>query len=489
MRCPAGSRHRAAVCVRALAPLIFVSAYPAVGTLGAQSAATLSAGAREFVSVSDPVVVLSHVTVIDGTGAPPRQDQTIVIRDGRIADAGPAASVAAPAGARVMDLTGKTVIPGIVGMHDHLFYNASGGRAAGLAFSGPRLYLGSGVTTIRTTGTTAPYADINTKHAVDVGQIPGPRIHITAPYITGPAGGQDMAVLASPEAARRFVAYWAAEGATWIKAYTDIRSAELKAAITEAHRLGIKVTGHLCSVSYRDAVDLGIDNLEHGFITSEDFDPQHKPDVCPAGSFFRVGVANATGDTARAVIKKMADHKVPMTSTLAVLEPFFPHRAVTDQRTLETMSPEVRTAYLAMRAHIDSGGAWPFTSEMLKNAMAFEKAFVDAGGMLAAGVDPTGIGGALPGFGDQRNYELLTEAGFSPSQTVQIMTANGAKILGVYDKLGSVERGKLADLVVLDGNLAADPAAIHKVTVVFKDGVGYDSPKLIASTKGRVGID
>jgi imidazolonepropionase-like amidohydrolase len=487
VRFPAGSPGRTVASARILATLL-LSAASAV-TLGAQTAASLSKGAREYVSVSDPVVVLTHVTVIDGTGAAPRADQSIVIRDGRIAEVGGAGSVQPPAGARVMDLTGKTIIPGIVGMHDHLFYQAAGGREAGVGYTGPRLYLGSGVTTIRTTGTVAPYADLNTKHAVDGGMIPGPRIHITAPYITGPAGGEDMAVLTSPEQARHFVAYWVSEGATWIKAYADIRRAELGAAIQEAHRLGIKVTGHLCSVSYRDAVDLGIDNLEHGFITSEDFDPQHTPDVCPAGSFFRVGVANPTGDTARSVIKKMVDHKVPMTSTLAVLEPFFPNRPVTDTRTLETMAPEVRTAYLAMRSHIDSGGSWPFTSAMLKNAMAFEKAFFDAGGLLAAGVDPTGLGGALPGFGDQRNYELLTEAGLTPSQTVEVMTANGAKILGVYDKLGSVERGKLADLVVLDGNLAADPATIHKVTIVFKDGVGYDSPKLIAAAKGRVGID
>jgi imidazolonepropionase-like amidohydrolase len=458
-------------------------------TLGAQSAAKLSPAAQAYVSVSDPVVVLAHVTVLDGTGAPPRTDQTIVIRNGKIADLGPAASVQPPAGARVMDLTGQTVIPGIVGMHDHLFYNAAGGRSVGIAYTGPRLYLGSGVTTIRTTGTTAPYADINTKRDVDAGTIAGPRIHITAPYITGPAGGAEMAVLSSPEQARHFVAYWVSEGATWIKAYTDIRRAELAATITEAHRRGIKVTGHLCSVSYREAVDLGIDNLEHGFFTATDFDPQHKPDVCPAGTLSRVGGANPSDDTARAVIKKLVDHKVPMTSTLAVLEPFFPHRPVTDPRTLETMAPEVRDAYLAMRAKIDSDGTWPFTSEKLKNAMTFEKEFVDAGGMLAAGVDPTGIGGALPGFGDQRNYELLIEAGLTPVQTVQVMTANGAKILGVYDKLGSVERGKLADLVVLNGDLTADPSTIHKVTTVFKDGVGYDSGKLITAAKGRVGID
>jgi hypothetical protein len=172
-----------------------------------------------------------------------------------------------------------------------------------------------------------------------------------------------------------------------------------------------------------------------------------------------------------------------------VYEPFVPNRPVKDDRTLEAMSPEVREAYLRMRAQIDTVKNWAFTPGALKNAMKFEHEFVKAGGLLAAGVDPTGIGGALPGFGDQRNYELLVEAGFTPAQTVQIMTGNGAKILGVYDRLGSVEKGKIADLVVLQGDLAADPSVIRKVTTVFKDGVGYDSPKLIAAVKGRVGID
>jgi imidazolonepropionase-like amidohydrolase len=387
-------------------------------------------------------------------------------------------------------LSGQTVIPGIVGMHDHLFYTAAGGREASLGFSGPRLYLGSGVTTIRTTGSVAPYADIGTKHAVETGQIPGPRIVLTAPYITGAGanGSSDMAVLTSPEAARRFVAYWAQEGATWIKAYTDIRRAELKAAIDEAHKRGLKVTGHLCSVSFQEAVDLGIDNLEHGFLTNTDFDPEKKPDYCPANSLVRVGAANATGDAGRATIKKMVDKKVPMTSTLAVFEMFFPNRPTKDERMLDAMSPEVRDAYMKLRNTIDTSSKWPFTAEMFKSAMAFEKAFVDAGGTLGAGVDPTGFGGALPGFGDQRNYELFIEAGFTPAQAVQIMTANGAKILGTYQQFGSIERGKAADLVVLNGDLAADPSTIRKVTTVFRNGIGYDSPKLIESVKGRVGI-
>jgi imidazolonepropionase-like amidohydrolase len=457
----------------------------------AQSAATLTQQVRNFVAVGDSVVALTNISIIDGTGSAPKTGQTIVIRGNRIADVGPAAKVRVPAGARVMQLGGSTVIPGIVGMHDHLFYTAAGGRAMQMSFTGPRLYLASGVTSIRTTGGRSPYAEINTKEAIEAGRVPGPRIHLTAPYITGGTGGSagSMAEITSPEAARRFVAYWAQEGVEWIKAYTDIRSAELKAAIDEAHKRGLKVTGHLCSVSFREAVDLGIDNLEHGLFTNTDFDPQKKPDVCPPNSMVRVGVASVTSDTAKSVIQKMVAKGVGMTSTTAVYETFFANRPVKDERTLEAMTPEVRTAYLTLRNTIDTATSPALTAAMLKNSMAFEKAFVAAGGRLAAGVDPTGFGGALAGFGDQRNYELLIEAGFTPAQTIQIMSANGAKILGVYDKVGSIERGKLADLVVLDGDLVRDPTVIRKVTTVFKDGVGYDSAKLIAAIKGRVGID
>jgi len=131
---------------------------------------------------------------------------------------------------------------------------------------------------------------------------------------------------------------------------------------------------------------------------------------------------------------------------------------------------------------------WPMTEEHFQKSFAFERGFVEAGGLLAAGVDPTGIGGAIAGFGDQRNYELLVEAGFSAPTAVQIVSANGAKILGVYDDLGTIEAGKLADMIVLAGDLSADPAVIKNVMIVFKDGVGYDSEKIIASVRGQVGI-
>src|SRR5881296_886618 len=471
----------------AFVPLALVAIAP--DALTAQRPDSLAADVRQYVAVDTAVVALTHVLLVDGTGAAPKPDQTIVIRDGRIAEVGPAASVQVPGGARAMDLSGSTVIPGLVGMHDHLFYTAAGGRAVQMSYTGPRLYLGSGVTTIRTTGSRAPYAEINLKDQIDRGLTPGPRIHLTAPYITGPQGGGSMAVVSSTDAAKRFVAYWAAEGATWIKAYADIRRAELGATIAEAHKRGIKVTGHLCSVSFQEAVALGIDNLEHGMLTASDFTSGKQADVCPVNLMTQISGSDPKGDAGQATIRSLVQHHVSMTSTLAVYEPFVAGRPTRDERTLQAMDPEVRDSYLKMRQQIDSSGTGWVSLPAFKNAMAFEREFVAAGGLMAAGVDPTGIGGALAGFGDQRNYELFIEAGFTPAQAIQIMTLNGAKILGVQQTLGTVETGKLADLVVLHGDLTADPSVIRSPTIVFKDGVGYDSAKLIASVQGRVGVN
>src|SRR5258705_408530 len=400
---------------------------------------SLAAAVREYVTVDTSLLALTHVLLVDGTGAAPKSDQTVVIRAGRISAVGPAASVPIPAGARVLDLNGSTVIPGIIGMHDHLFYTAAGGRAVQMGYTGPRLYLGSGVTTIRTTGSRAPYAEINLKDAIDHGLAPGPRIHLTAPYITGEHGGGAMAIVNSPEAARRFVADWAAAGATWIKAYTAIRRADLGAAIQEAHRRGIKVTGHLCSVSFQEAVALCIGNLEHGMLTASDFTSGKQADVCPVNLMTQISASDPKGNAGQATIQSLVQHHVSMTSTLAVYQPFVANRPTKDERVLQAMDPEVRDSYLKMRQQIDSSASGWESLPAFKNAMAFERSFVAAGGLMAAGVDPTGIGGALAGFGDQREYELFIEARFTPAQALQIMNVNRAKNLRVAPSLGTGE--------------------------------------------------
>ncbi len=467
-----------------LAVVALLMAAPAVG----QPPDSLPTAIQEVVRVTAPVVALTHVQVVDGTGAAPAADRTIVIEDGRIAAVGPSGEVEIPEGAEVLDLPGHTVIPGFVGLHDHTFYTTAGRRVQS-TFSAPRLYLAGGVTTIRTTGSYHPYSELSLKRAIDAGEAPGPRIHVTGPYLTGGSGVSYMTQVSTPEDARRVVGYWADEGATWFKAYTEISRAELGAVIDEAHRRGLHVTGHLCSVSFREAVELGIDNLEHGFFTNTDYEPDKPADVCPTDFRETLLTVDLEGDDVQRTFAAMVEQGVAMTSTLAIYELVVPGRpAEIDPRVLAALAPEAEADYVRSREEIQANAAesqWP---QLFPRAQAYEKAFVEVGGLLAAGVDPTGIGGALPGFGDQRNYELLIEAGFTPPETIEIMTLNGAKVLGEDAEYGSIEPGKLAELAVIEGDPIAEPAEIRNVRIVFKDGLGYDSAKLIESVEGQVGI-
>jgi len=323
---------------------------------------------------------------------------------------------------------------------------------------------------------------------IERGEIPGPRMHLTGPYLTGPGGAATMAQVGSAEEARRIVHYWADEGVTWFKAYTDISRAALGAAIEAAHSRGLKFTGHLCSISFREAVGLGIDSLEHGYFTNSDYVPNRTPDRCSPQMRDSLMKVSIDGPEVQQTIREMVNNKVAMTSTLAVYELSYPDRPPLEDRMLEALAPEAREEYLTTRKETSARAAQSTMPDLFRRAQAFERAFVKAGGLLGSGVDPTGSGGALPGFGDQRNYELLLEAGFSPVEVIQIMTLNGAKVLGMDNRLGSVTAGKLADLVVIRGNPVVNPAEIRNVTIVFKDGVGYDSAKLLASVKGLVGI-
>ena len=456
----------------------------------AQLATELSPQVRDrYVRVSAPALVIQNVTLVDGTGEEPRRGMSVVVEEGRITEVGQRVSI--PPDAEILGYSGHTLIPGLVGLHDHMFYTAAGGRVATLSFSGPRLYLGGGVTTIRTTGSIAPYAEINVKAEIDAGRMPGPRMHITAPYITSgrpdPAF-PDMTLLHSPEQARRFVAYWGEEGATWLKVYTNIGRAEFMAAVDEAHKARMAVTGHLCSLTHGEAAELGVDNVEHGLLTATDYNPAKQGDRCPLGNEAVAGSVDVRSPEVEAVFRKMIDEGVAMTSTLPYWELFVPDRPIRDSRSLEAMSDGVREAYLAERDRIDSDPNPLVTREYFRNAQAYELRFVEMGGLLAAGVDPTGNGGALPGYGDQRGIELLVEAEFTFSQAIQIASLNGARVLGVDDELGSIEPGKIADMVLLRGDLAGDPSIIRNTVLVFKDGVGYDSRALLEEARGWVGI-
>jgi imidazolonepropionase-like amidohydrolase len=461
---------------------------PAVALATVVALSGARARAQTSFVVDSGVVALTHVTLIDGTGAPARPDQTIVVSHGTIAAVGPAATITVPATAIVHSLEGHTVIPGIVGLHDHMYYGSAATGSRTMLTSYPRLFLASGVTTIRTTGSIDPYQEINLRQAIKSGKVVGPDIVVSGPYLQGTSGSVGwMHPLNNPEEARRLVRYWSEEGITWFKAYTTITRDELGAAIDEAHKHGMKVTAHLCSVGFREAVALGIDNLEHGLLTDTEFWPGKQPDVCPTpGDSAQYDALDINGADVRHTIHDMVEHHVAMTSTLAVFELYSPSRIPLDPRLYQVLAPPVATA---VRTWYDSSQHKSDGAERLAlaKAMAFERAFVQAGGLLGAGSDPCCLT-EIAGFGDQRNFELLVEAGFTPEQAVKIMTLNGATILGISDRVGSIAVGKQADLVVLDGNPAVRSSDIRNVATVYRNGVGYDSHALLASVNGMVGL-
>src|SRR6204780_612537 len=454
----------------------------------------------EVVSVDAPVFVLNHVRVIDGTGAPAKEDQAVVIANGKIKSIGPSASVQAPQGAQQMDRTGYTVIPGLVGMHNHLYYTDSisvqyafgrigqpGLFIAEIPYTAPRLYLAAGVTTMRTTGSLEPYTDLKVKSRIDANLMPGPSIDATAPYLEGaPTRFAQMHELTGPDDAKRMVDYWAAEGMTSYKAYMNITREELGVAIHQSHAHRLKITGHLCSVTWPEAIALGIDDLEHGPVfTDTEFVTDKKPDVCPTGGSSSWVKQDVNGAQGQEMIRNLVSHHVAVTSTLPVFEAGAPGRPALQPRTLNAMSAESAQSYLTARARVALDS--PMTA-LLRKEMDFEVAFVKAGGLLLSGPDPTGNGGVLPGFGDQREIELLVEAGFTPVEAIQVATQNGALYLGQQDRIGSLAPGKQADLVLIKGDPSKRIDEIENVETVFKAGIGYDSKKLIDSVRGQVGI-
>ncbi len=478
----------------ALVPLTVLTTRPALlpaqATPRAHPSArpTLSRATRGYVSIDTAILALTHVRVIDGTGAAPRENQTLIMANGAITALGADGRVTIPPTAMVMDLAGKTVIPGLVMLHEHLFYPTGPGVYGNLAESFTRLYLAGGVTSMRTAGNTNGYADLIIKTQIDSGMKPGPWIDATAPYLEGPNTQLQMHALTGPADARAMVNFWADAGATSFKAYMNITRDELKAAIDEAHKRGLKVTAHLCSVTFHEAAAMGIDNLEHGFYASTDFVPTKKPDVCPGQGVGQASVAALDTSSAvlKALIADLVQHKVALTSTLTVFETFVPGRPLPPG--LDVLLPELKTTFEQTFARTQRGSTTTGYAKLFPAGRAFEVMFARAGGLLVAGTDPTGGGGVIPGYADQRQMELLVESGFTPLEVIKICTMNGATYLGRADRVGSIAVGKQADLVVIGGNPAAQIADIRKVETVFKQGVGYDPAKLIASVTGKVGL-
>lgn len=464
-----------------------------VGAVHAQSSvgqSKLSATDQAFVSYSQPSIAITNVTLIDGSGAAPRNDMTVLVADGRITAVGPASSTPVPTTATVIDGKGKTVLPGFVLMHEHMFYPTGKGNYGTYPQQFSRLYLASGATTIRTAGSLDPYADLAVARAIASGQQIGPDIDVTGPYIEGEPRLTRMPSVHGPDKVRKLVDYWADEGATSYKVYEHITRADLQATIEAAHARGIKVTGHICSITYAEAIAAGIDNLEHSLMEVSDFVPGKKPEECPDWPV-RVRTLmqlDPQGAEMQRLIKALVDGKVALTSTLPVTEGLIRGRHPSDEA-LAPLSPHLRATFEETWKRVQPTEMMLLMTGFVPKLLQLEREFVRAGGLLMAGSDPTSYGGTVPGTTAQRQLHMMLEGGFELPQAIQVMTLNGAIYLGRDREVGSVAVGKRADLVLLNGDLAADARAVDSVGIVFKSGIGYDPAAIKKALAGTIGID
>jgi imidazolonepropionase-like amidohydrolase len=459
----------------------------------AQRSSAFDNRVRQFVVHDAPRIRIDNVRVIDGTGAPAAPALSLLIENGRIARIGPAAALASETADVVIDGRGRSVMPGLVMLHEHLLFLDSTADAPTYLsepLSSPRAYLAYGATTIRTGGTFNGSDDLRVARGIRDGQIAGPDILVTAPFIEGEGSfAFQMTPITDPARARRVVDFWADEGATSYKIYMNVSRAVLAAVVEAAHARGLRVTGHLCSVTLREAAELGIDQLEHGVIVATDFVADKKPDQCPAPGVAGSALLAAApdGKEMTGLIAALVAHKVVVTSTLAVFAAgvvdWFP--ATDDLAMLNDKSQfwALRTLSMRYRAPEQRARA----ARLLEAEMRFERAFVAAGGTLVAGTDPTGWGGTLPGPGNHAALRLLAAAGFSPLEVIRIATSEGARTQGIGQRVGTLRTGMQADLLLVNGNPDEDIAQIGKIDLVFRNGIAYDPARLRDSVRGKIG--
>ncbi|MBK7123012.1 MAG: amidohydrolase family protein [Chitinophagaceae bacterium] len=453
---------------------------------------------KKYIEYNDPVIVFKNGLLIDGKGNTARPHQTVIISNGKIEWLGDDSKATIPQGANIIDLDGKAIMPGLVMLHEHMYISAPSIEARylhlkQLPFSFPRLYLAAGATTIRTCGSIEPYSDLRIKKDIDLGIFPGPNMELTAPYIEGKSTRfPQMNENKTPADAAAFVNYWAGQGFTSFKAYMGVDQPTLKAAIDAAHKRKLKITGHLDIVTYKEAAALGMDNLEHGFMASTDFAVGKKENEPPAAraAIKSLSNLNIQTDSVKQFIRFLIDKKTGITSSLAVFEGATTTQPGPVADAINAMSPDTRDFYLQRLVSAKSATGPTDYDKAFARAAKMEKIFYDMGGLLTVGTDPTGNGGTLAGYGNWRAIELLVEAaGFTPLEAIKIATCNGSIALGFDKTTGTIETGKSADLLIIDGDPSKNISDIRKVLFVFKNGVGYNSKKLFDSVKGKVGFN
>lgn len=455
------------------------------------SAQEFSAQVKRFITNDQPTFAITNVTLIDGTGTTLKRNQTVIVENNQITRIGDSNTISIPDSINTIDGTGKTLIPGLVMLHEHMFYTKpfeNWFSVGQMTFTFPRLYLAGGVTSMRTAGSIQPQTDLNVKKWIDQGLMTGPKMHITSPFIEreGPKV-PELGFLGSTDEVSKIVNYWADKGVTSFKVYNNITKEDLRICVEEAHKRGLKVTGHLCSLTYAEASNIGIDNLEHGFMAATDFAKGKEENICDPFAA-REGLNNEPedGETINALIDLLIKNNTVITTTPNVFEPYT-DREMVPGGGYDALAPQIQERIKA--GYDRAQGRDQGTVARYNKNLKWVKRFYDKGGRLVAGTDPTGAGRTVAGYANQRTVEILVEAGFKLEVAIKICTLNGANFLDIGKEVGSIEVGKKADLILINGDLSSDIKNIRKTETIFKDGIGFDSQKLFESVKGQVGLN
>ena len=383
------------------------------------------------------------LNVEDGTWI---RNATLLIRNGRIAQIGSKDEVSLPSNISKVDAEGKTILPGLWDMHAH-FQQAEWGPA----------YLGAGVTTVRDVGNEFEYINA-IQESINSGKGVGP--HILKAGIIDGVGPFALGVINAntPEEAKQMVNMYKKNGFVQIKIYSSVKPAIVKAICDEAHRLGLTVTGHIPDgMNIFQAIDSGMNAVNHVQYVYSVLKKE------PDGSIDWNDTANSR------IISQIAQRRMVVDPTIGVYEMIF--RSVDDDITL--LEPAFKTLPLPLQSLFEHMGMPAERAKSFKNRFEAMRSLVkvlhDKGVPIVAGTDM-----GFPGLSLHRELELYVEAGLTPLQAIQTATIVPAKVMGVEKQYGTVEQGKVADLVIVDGDVLGNIRNVRKVEWVVKDGRLYD---------------
>lgn len=376
-----------------------------------------------FIPEASNSFAISNTALIDGTGGGIKTNQTIVVINGTITQVGPSSTESIPNGIRVIDGTNKTVTPGLVMLHEHMFYTKpfeNWFSVGQMTFTFPRLYLAGGVTSMRTGGSIQPQTDLNVKQWIEEGKMTGPKMHVTGPFIEreGPKV-PELGFIGNTEEVSKIVNFWADKGVTSFKVYNNITKEDLRICVAEAHKRGLKVTGHLCSLTYEEASNIGIDNLEHGFMASSDFALDKEENLCdPFAARSSLAAEDVNSDKINRLIDLLIKNKTVITTTPNVFEPYT-NREIVPGGGFEALAPQIQERLKA--GHERSQGRDSASLALFNKNLKWLKRFHEKGGFLVAGTDPTGAGRTVAGYANQRTVEIFGRIGVCSRDCLQNM--------------------------------------------------------------------